>query len=170
MARLAIAALLLLLAACSSDNGSGATAQAPNARFAPDAADVVEVRITDRLPLEAAELVAPDGSSVAARDIQRDRIVEQRQPVRAGPAFGVGVFGGSGGHFGTGAGIGFPIGGYGYESGPGETRVQSLARIEIPDMAAYRAGWPNWKVRLKLGTTEAGNRTIEIPAPRPPEG
>jgi len=41
----------------------------------------------------------------------------------------------------------------------------------VGDMAAYRAGWPDWKIRLKVGTPEAGNvRFMEIPAPRPPEG
>ncbi len=160
-------ALLCLLAACSSGGGSGGIAQTANASFAPGAPDVLEVRLTDRLPLESAQLVAPDGRFFPAREIERDRIVEQYP--RAAPGFGVGVFGGSSGHVGTSVGVGFPIGGYG--SGPRETRVQSLARIPVGDMAGYRAGWQHWKIRLQVGTPEAGNaRTMEIPAPRPPEG
>jgi len=165
--KLLLGGLLLLLAACGSGSGLGGTGPGASAAFAAGEEDVVEVRVVDRLPLESAELVAPDGRVHPAREIERDRIVEERPRPR--PGFGVGVFGGSRGHVGTGVGIGFPIGGF--DTGPGETRYESRARIPVDDMAAYRAGWPGWKVRLTVGIQEAGNiRAMEIPAPRPPDG
>lgn len=165
--KLLLAVLVLLLASCAGERESADIERSATAAFAPGTPDVVEVRLVDRLALESAELVAPDGRIFLAREIERDRVVEA--PSRPGPGFGVGVFGGSSGHVGTSVGIGFPIGGFG--DGAGETRVESRARIPVGDGAAYRAGWQSWKIRLKVGTPAAGNvRFMEIPAPRPPEG
>jgi hypothetical protein len=79
---------------------------------------------------------------------------------------GVGVGGGSGGFgVGTGVGFGFPLGG-GYDA-PRDGRVASTAKIRVPDMAGYRAGWQRWTVRVTLGEDGSG-RVIEVAAPPPP--
>lgn len=158
-------AALLLLAACSGDGGD--ITRPVSAEFAPadteTAGAAIEVTVEDRQPVETAELVAPDGSATPAHQIDRSRIVEHGA---AQPSIGVGVFGGSSGRVGGGVGIGFPMG----SSGSYDRVIDSRALIRVPDMAAYRQGWQDWKIRIRLGTTETNERVMEIPAPRPPEG
>ena len=45
----------------------------------------------------------------------------------------------------------------------------STALVRVPDIAAYRAQWQRWKVRVTLGEG-AGQRVIETVAPAPPAG
>lgn len=155
---------LMILAGCSA--GGGAIVSRPvSAEFAKAAPDAIEVEVKDRQPVETAELVAPDGSATPAYQIDRSKVVESYAPE---PAFGVGVFGGSSGHIGTSVGINIPIGRS--DTAPYEPVIESRALIRVPDMAAYRSNWQNWKIRIELGTSETNERVMEIPAPRPPEG
>lgn len=160
-----ILAALLILAGCTG-GGDGVT-RPVSATFVesedPTAAEI-EVTVADRLPLETAELVAPDGSAIAAHRIDRSKVVERHEPE---PSVGVGVFAGSRGRVGTSVGINVPVGRSG---APYDPVIESRARLRVPDMAAYRAGWPEYRVRLQLGTSDVNRRTMEIPAPRPPEG
>ncbi len=155
---------LLVLAACSGDRDEGIS-NPVTARFIPGGADAsrIEVAVTDRQAVETAELVAPDGAVTSAHQIERDRIVAGGGP---GPSVGVGVFGGSSGDIGTSIGIGIPIFG---DYDTGDPAIDSRAVIRVPDLAAYRAGWQHYRVRLHLGPPE-NERVMEIPAPRPPEG
>jgi hypothetical protein len=163
--RLFLCALALVaLAACSGDEDRGFSNPVA-ARFAAEAGDRIEVTVADPQPVETAELVAPDGAATEAYQIDRSKTVEEDG--RASPSVGVGVFGGSSGHIGTSIGIGIPIFGSG---APEDPVIDSRVLIRVPDMAAYRASWQDYRLRLHLGTTDTNRRIMEIPAPRPPEG
>lgn len=155
---------LLLLAACAGDRG-GIPTSPVEARFAAASADQIEVTVKDRQPVETAELVAPDGAVTEAHQIDRNKTVERGY--EPAPSVGVGVFGGSSGRIGTSVGIGFPLFG---SSASAEPVIDSRVLIRVPDMAAYRQRWPDYRLRLRLGTTDTNRRVMEIPAPRPPEG
>ena len=158
--------VLLLLAACAGNtSGGGSISQPVTTAFAPGSADVIEVQVTDPLPVQQAELHAPDGRIFLAYQIDHDRVRQERGGYSPF-GIGLGVFGGSASHVGTSVGIGLPFGGI--EPAPREPQVMSLARIRVEDMAAYRTSWPGWKLRLRLG--DANPRFMELPAPRPPEG
>jgi hypothetical protein len=155
-----------VLAGCSG--GGGEIASRPvSAEFttAAGAPEQIEITVADRQPVETAALVAPDGSATPAYRIDRSRTVEEERGME--PSVGVGVFGGSSGHVGTSVGINIPVGRAG---APYDPVINSRALIRVPDMAAYRAGWQNWKIHIELGTSEVNRRVMEIPAPRPPEG
>jgi hypothetical protein len=157
---------LFVLAACAGDRERHISSPVA-ARFADEAASAPEIEITatDRQPVETAELIAPDGTAIPAHQIDRSKTVEE---TRGGdPSVGVGVFGGSSGHIGTSVGIGFPLFGDGSSRDP---VIDSRALIRIPDMAAYRAGWQQYRLRLRFGAAPENERVMEIPAPRPPEG
>ncbi len=163
-----------LMAGCA-DNGSasqkGGTANPVVTSFSTSEQDTLQVQVTDREPVTKAELAASDGRIFLAHQIDRERLTRQDGGYGE-PSMGVGVAGGSGGHVGTGVGVGFGfpfiIGGsdeYGYR----EPRVASTALIHVPDMAAYRAQWQQWKVRVYLGEG-ANERMIEVAAPQPAAG
>ncbi len=156
--------VLLAVAACAGDDDRGFSSPVA-AGFAAGAADRIEVTVADSQPVETAELVAPDGSVTAAYQIDRSKTIDEGGGPQ--PSVGVGVFGGSSGQIGTSVGINFPVGRSGAPSDP---VIDSRALILVPDMAAYRAGWTGYRLRLHLGTTETNRRVMEIPAPRPPEG
>jgi hypothetical protein len=124
---------------------------------------VIEVTVRDPLPVKSAVLVDPTGVETAAYDIQRDR---QTYSSNGGPrpSVGVGVAGGSSGHFGTGIGIGFPIysGGSDYRS----DITESTAKVKISNPVLYRNSWQSWKLRVDL-EDGANKRTIEIAPPKP---
>ena len=158
---------LAALSACASDrNSTGAEAAKSDyaASFAPEAADLLLVEVRDQDPVRAARLVAPDGSVYEAHAIDTDRI---RGSGGGGfyPSVGVGVGGGSNSGVSTGVGIGFPIFGGG-GGGAGRTEYRSTARIRVPDLAAYRANWQKYELRVTLGEG-AEEHQVVIPAPEP---
>ena len=156
---------MILLAACSSNSGSGygGTQYSSEAHFLASDPTVIEVKIRDPLPVTRAVLVDPNGVETAAYDIQRDRQTYYSNG-GARPRVGVGVGGGSSGNFGTGIGIGFPIysGGSRYASDV----TESTAKIKIDNPVLYRSSWQNWKLRAELGDG-ADKRTVEIIPPKP---
>jgi hypothetical protein len=135
--------------------------------FAAGEADVIDIVMADSQPVEEASLIAPDGKASLAYRIERARQTAA-SPAGIDAGLGLGLFGGS---YGTGVssgfGIGFPL--FGSPPPPAEPLVQSHALIRVSDMAAYRAGWRNWKLHLRLGSPETSERDVEFPAPRPPE-
>jgi len=168
------------LAACSSQNaggggsgyggvgsGSSSSSNVPygtNAGFLKDDPTVIEVSVRDVLPAARVFLVDPSGVETAAFDIQRDRQV-YRSDVGSRPNVGVGVFGGSSGHVGTGIGIGFPI----FSSGQSNytaSVVDSRAKVRIPNPVLYRETWQRWKIRVEL-EDGANKRFIEMVPPKP---
>jgi hypothetical protein len=187
MHRILLAAALLL-AACGQDRlppppalpaapqgsltyGGPSNPGAPiTAAFVPGYPPQIEVRIRDRQPAESVALVTSDGHSLAAERVDSNRVY---QPAGDGgyfpfyPGVGVGVWGGSGGHVGTGFGIGLPLGGI--DNGPSDEEVVSVARLFPGDLAIYRASWQRWKIHIQIGTPATIVRTVEIAAPRPPD-
>lgn len=163
-----------LMAACAGQQGASSPAGTPEnpvvTSFSTSEKDTLDVQVTDRQPVTQAELATGNGQTVAAHSIDRERLN------RSGGGYGqpsmgvgVGVGGGSGGFgVGSGIGLGFPLGGGTYD-GPRDSRVASTAKIRVPDMAAYRANWQQWTVRVTLGDG-GSRRVLEVGAPPPPAG
>ena len=160
---------ILLLAACSGNSGGsgyGGTAYTTDAHFLKDDPTVIELSVRDPLPVARMVLIDPTGAETEAYDIQRDRQT-YRSDGGPRPNVGVGVFGGSSGHIGTGVGIGFPI--YsGSQSGYGGTTsvVDSTAKVRINNPVLYRSSWQSWKLRAELDDGRA-KRTVELVPPKP---
>jgi hypothetical protein len=115
---------------------------------------------TSTIPLDHAELVAANGRFVRSDPVQPDA------PTGGGvrPSFGIGGFGSSGGSFGTGVGIGFPLGG---SPPPPPNPLRFHARVPIPDRDEYQRDWQRMIVRLYFGTPPGTQSTAEVPAPAP---
>jgi hypothetical protein len=175
MRRLIVPVLLLMLAACSGNSGgsgyggSGSgSSNAPygaNAHFLASDPTVIEVAVRDPLPAARVFLIDPTGAETAAYDIQRDRQTYHSDNYGPRPSVGVGVFGGSSGHVGTGIGIGIPL----FSSGPSSYTaavVDSTAKVKISSPVLYRESWQNWKLRVEF---EDGSnaRTLEMVPPKP---
>jgi len=173
MRRLIVPVLLLVLAACSSNSGgsgyggagSSGTPYGANAHFLASDPTVIEVTVRDPLPAARVTLVDPSGVETAAYDIQRDRQTYHSYNGGAQPSVGVGVFGGSSGHVGTGVGIGIPL----FSSGPSSYSaavVDSTAKVKIDNTVLYRESWQQWKLRVEL-QDGANARTMELVPPKP---
>lgn len=129
-----------------------------------DDGEIIVIELEDERTFDEAVLIGPDGIEIAAYRIERDRESSSSR-YDDSPSAGVGVGGGSGG-FGVGIGIGIPLGG----SSESYVRYETEAKIRLPDMAAYRATWREWTLRIHMPAGEGGaaERTIEMPAPAPP--
>ena len=160
------AALAAGLAACADEGPAPAPPSRPTftAGFLAGSPDTVEVTLEDRQPIEKAELLAPDGTTLAAGRVSTGRTITREDQ----DGFGIGVTaeGGSSDPVHTDVGVSLPLFGTAQPS-PAEFYA-SRALIRIPDMAAYRAGWQRWKLRLLLGSPTGTERNVELPAPRPP--
>jgi hypothetical protein len=156
-----------LTAACSGQQSVNTPAGTPGnpvvTSFSQSEQNTLDVQVTDRQPVTQAELASPDGQTFVAHQIDRERL-SSGGGYGSPMGVGVGVGGGSGG-FGVGTGFGIGFGGG--SGAPRDPRVTSTARIRVPDMAAYRAQWQQWKVRVTLGEGSS-RRTIEVGAPPPP--
>lgn len=161
---------MLLLAACSGNQGgsghggAGSTPYATDAHFLKDDPTVIELRVRDPLPVARVVLIDPMGAQTAAHDIQRDTQT-YRSDGGARPNVGVGVFGGSSGRIGTGIGLGFPI----FSSGQSRHTsavVDSTAKVKIGNPVLYRTSWQDWKLRVELDDGR-NKRTIEMVPPKP---
>ena len=160
---------LLGLAACYSSNDSGPVAprqQSVTGYFSATDHGVIEIDVTDPLPVKAASLVGPDGTAVRAFQIDRDRQI-YRGDGAIRPSVGVGVMGGSSGHIGTGVGIGFPLFG---SSGNEVTTTVTASRIQIrvPDLALYETNWQRSKLHIELDDG-VSHRVMELLPPPPPQ-
>ena len=164
---MAAAVAILTLAGCTGREPPPPAPPPLTAGFAAGLGDIVELTMTDRQPVEQASLIAPDGKAFPAYQISRDHLPATSQPgIAAGLGFG--IFGGTYSNgVSSGFGLGFPF--FGSAPPPAEPVVQSHAMIRVADMPAYRSGWQNWKLHLRLGTPETSERDVEFPAPRPPE-
>ena len=126
----------------------------------------IEVVAVTHLPIWRADLVMPDGNSVAGAVVEVERLDYPSAGYggNVGVGVGVGTWGGSSSGVGGGVGIGLPVfGGY---APPAQPMTRSRARITPPDMEAYRRDWTNAKLRLILGGGPDAER-VEIPAPNP---
>ncbi|HVC55905.1 MAG TPA: hypothetical protein VND95_08115 [Stellaceae bacterium] len=159
---------LLLFTACAGGEAPppGPTASV-RAGFPPGGiVDLIVVDAVDRLPLHAADLVAPDGTATPARYID----------VAAAPRFATGqstaadpwqsAF--NGGGSATALAIESPQSGAALYSREQLLATVSTADIALPDPAAYRRDWAHYRIRLTFGVSPATAETREIPAPQPP--
>ena len=126
------------------------------ASFSGSEQDTVKVQVTDPQPVTRVELAAPDGRIFLAHQIDRERLTRQGGGYYGQPTVGVGV------------GFGFPLGDA-REPDYRPAGVASTALVHVPDMAAYRAQWQQWKVRIYLGEG-ASERMVEVAAPQPGAG
>jgi hypothetical protein len=157
------------LGACSGGDGAlPADAASPQLTIGfpkGGLADTITVTVVDRLPLRAAELVAPDGSTVRSNWVN----VASAPAVRTGQSIG-----NDPGTSLTGMSV-VPI-----LTSPdalanaalyGQTQLQAMvsqADIALPDPVAYKRDWVNYRVRLYFGTPPSEIETREIAAPEPP--
>ncbi len=157
--------LLLPLAGCAGTGPAPLPNDQIRASFPPGGvADRIEVTAIDRLPLRGAELVAPDGNVTPALSLDVNPTPTQTfsQQAWAAPSsrpnYGVSSIGSNAL---TPHVVAAP-----------ETRAKvlamlSTASIQIPDPAAYRRDWQQYRIRLRLGDPPQ-TESREIAAPAPP--
>jgi hypothetical protein len=168
--RLLIPALAaLLLAGCWGASAPPPPRQSVISRFVTGSPDQITATITDPLPVKTALLKMPDGRTVAAQQIDKERnVYNERGGYYGGPGFGVGVAGGSNGGVSSGIGFGIPLGGGGYGGTRSHSMTTSTVKFKVPDMAAYRRDWQQWVLHVELDDG-ANRRTIETLPPAPPQ-
>jgi hypothetical protein len=160
--RIAAAAIVagMLLAGCSSN--SAQTVEHADFDLDWDDGEIIVVALEDVRSFDRAVLVAPDGTEIQAFQMERDRETNT-QAVQ--PSLGTGVSGGSNG-VGVGIGLSFPLGNYDDDV---SIDYRTEAQIRVPDMAAYRATWQDWELRIHQPMEDIYNeRTLTLPAPEPP--
>lgn len=159
--------MLLVLAACE-----GAPRPSPpdqiRAFFPPGGvADTIEIDATERLPLRIAELVAPDGKTLAS-----GAVVAQPSPTASfSQQFPTGPY--SGTTFGVSNAVGAnPLGPAVVGAAPQTVTTLlatiSSATIPLPDSVAYRQNWQKYRIRLSFGGAPGEVQTRDIAAPQPP--
>ena len=127
-----------------------------------DDGEIIVVELEDVRSFDQAVLVAPDGTEFPAFSMERDRETST-QAVQ--PSVGTGVSGGSNG-VGVGVGLSIPLGGFDDDT---SVDYRTRAQIRVPDMAAYRASWQQWQLRIHQPMEDIyGERTLVLPAPEPP--
>ncbi len=130
--------------------------------------DTIAIDAIDRLPLRAAELVAPDGATTPAGNID----------VTASPTFATGqwVAGDPWRNALAGGGSAAALTMPNAQAGAALQGQQQLlatvstAEIALPDPVAYRRDWRKYRIRLTFGTPPGEIETREIAAPEPPPG
>ncbi|MFZ5791505.1 MAG: hypothetical protein ACOY3L_12480 [Pseudomonadota bacterium] len=146
--------------------GAGGIGLPVTARFVEGKPDLIEVSIRDAQPADQVELVAPSGAATAAFELDRERVT-MAPTAPTGVEWGFGITGGSSSGVQPRLGVGIPIFGQPSPPTPRE-EVLSTARIKVPDMAAYRAQWRHWILRILFGTKGPSPRKMEMAAPAPP--
>jgi hypothetical protein len=154
---------LLLAAACEGSGPAPLPVDQVTASFPSHGiTDVIVIDATDRLPLRAATLIAPDGSTVPADGID----VNARPRSTYGLAAAADpTHGGIGDLVQTGPPMVPSI----QSEGQLLTTI-SRASITLPDPVVYRRDWQHYRIRLDFGTAPGAVETQEIAAPEPPAG
>jgi hypothetical protein len=128
--------------------------------------DTIDVAAIERLPLRAAELVAPDGTATPSGPIT----------VESSPRFATGQWNASnpwkdsvtGNNALAALTLRQPQAGAALQGQEQLLAMVSDAQISLPDPVAYRREWGNYRIRLTFGTPPGEVETQEIPAPAPP--
>ena len=167
----AVLPILLALAPIAGCDGGAAPPSGPTAEvhvgFAPRGlVDTITVAAVERLPLRAAELLSPDGTTTPASHI--DVTDQPRQTIgqyAAGDALSAVLAPG-----GTGAPMLMPdpVASAATLSQQQLLAIVSTADLPLPDPVAYRRDWTQYRIRLGFGTPPGETETREIPAPEPP--
>jgi hypothetical protein len=162
---------LLLIAGCEYGGAPpqpGATAQLRASFPRGGIADTIVIEATDRLPLRAADLLSPDGSTTPAGSIDVDDSPSFATGQRvAGDPWRNSLSGS-----GSGATLSLPLAqpGAALRSREQLLATVSSAEIALPDPVVYRRNWAHYRIRLTFGTPPGEVETREIPAPEPPPG
>jgi hypothetical protein len=153
-------ATALALGACSSN-----ALPPPNtvqSRFDPQAS-AVRVMVSNLQPLSAADVLAPDGNRypAAAVTLLSGPHIDYRPPPSIG--IGIGGFGFSGccSAFGSGLGVGLPLGG----PTPSHVTDQYIGSAVIPVPINYSKSWKTYRLEIQVG-----NRAVVMDAPAPSAG
>ncbi len=157
--------LLAFLAGCEAESGLPTLpVDQVRALFpAGGVVDAIEIDAVDRLPLRAAELVAPDGEATPASYLHVNPspgvTFYQRFPDGryAGNVFGVGNLD-----------LGTPLPANIAGAPQGNARLLAMvstASIPLPDEVAYRRDWRSYRIFLSFG--DFGERSRKTRAPRP---
>lgn len=152
---------LLLVAACEGSGPAPLPVDQVTASFPPHGiTDVIVIDASDRLPLRAATLIAPDGGTVPADgiDVNARPRSDHRLGTRTDPTHG---------GIGDLAQTGPPIIPAIQSQGQLLTTI-SKASITLPDPVAYRHDWQHYRIRLDFGVPPGAVETQEIAAPEPP--
>jgi hypothetical protein len=168
MRRAVYLAVLFAVAGCGGDAApiSGPPASAAQVRVGfGGLVDTIEVAAIERLPLRAAELVAPDGSATPSGPIAvDDRPRSATGQWAASNSWKDSVTGDNA----LGAlSLRQPQGGAALRGQEQILAMASNTQILLPDPVAYRRDWANYRIRLTFGTPPA-LETQELPAPAPP--
>jgi hypothetical protein len=151
--------------------GGGETTPPPResvaSHFVLGSQDQILTTIVDPLPVKTALLKQPDGQTIAAYQIDKDRNTYTDTNDYYGSGLGVGVEGGSNGGVSTGVGVGFPLFGGGGPDARSHSITTSNVRFKVPDMTAYRRDWQHWVLHIDLDDG-ANRRSIETLPPAPP--
>ncbi|MDY0881871.1 hypothetical protein ACFPL7_19990 [Dongia soli] len=153
-------AIFLSLAACTS-GGQSSSVVSPISANDPSRIDLT---VRDPLPVADARLVDPQGNATTAVRIDRNR-VNYRRGSGVQPGIGAGAAGGSssGVTAGVGLGVTIPL----FSGGDSDNTVtESRASFRIPDLAAYRKTWQQWKIQVDL-SDGSSERSMELQAPAP---
>lgn len=143
--------IVALVAGCAAGSAPETVVEPDtiSVRFAPGGlANVVVVTTIDRLPLRSAMLVAPDGERVLAYSLD----VFASPVIAETPADALAL----------------TIPGAYRRVTSVETMI-SIALIELPDPARYAKTWQGWRVQLRLGDPDAGQRSLMLAAPASPK-
>lgn len=130
--------------------------------------DTIAIDAVDRLPLRAAELVAPDGKTTPASNIDAN----------ASPVLSTGQWATGDpwrtGLTGNGSAVALTLpnaqAGAALQSQTQLLATVSAAEITLPDPVAYRRDWKKYRIRLTFGTPPSEVETQVIAAPEPPAG
>ena len=128
--------------------------------------DVVTLEVRDpaqHYRIESVDLLGPGGISVSAFELTRE-LVRDRIGGPGGSSVGVGVGGSGGSRSGVslGVGLGFPLGG-----GDAREYRRTLAKIRVPDRAAYDREGGAWTIAISLTDSKGESSVASVPAPRP---
>jgi hypothetical protein len=160
---------LLLLAGCDglgdAPPPSGVSAQLHVGFPRGGIADTIVVNAIDHLPLRAAELVAPDGTTTTASSLDINGsphfangqwvVGDPWQSARLGDAGPAAL---ATQHIGASAAL---------NSREQLLAVVSTADIPLPDPVVYKRDWANYRIRLTFGTPPSQVDTRIVPAPQP---
>lgn len=163
--RLALCLPLLLLAACGGGGLSPLPADRLTTSFPPHGlANTIAVDALARQPLRRAELVTPDGRTLASGTID----IAPAPDAIAYQALASRPYGGSLAGLGPPESVVPPAPGAAPQTESRLLEMHSTAAIRLPDPLAYARDWRRYRIRLVFGTPPAAVESRVIPAPAPP--
>lgn len=163
-ALLVILLLLPLAAGCSREPPPPGPPRVTAALV--DDATAVEVRVVGLMPgarVAGIRLVAPGGTALTPAERRESRT----HAGGGGPASSVGVGATGGSASGINPFVTLSLDFLGGDGGPERRTRRIVARIPLPDPAAFREAADDWRLEVDLVDVAGAQRTRTLPAPRP---